>query len=395
MNILFLTPRLPFPLIGGDRVKPYFLLKHIAQKHKVTLVTFYQGKEDPANYIKEIENIGVEVFTIPLNPFKAGLSCFFRGYKLRPIEILYYFSNNFQKKVDELLSTRKYDIGFSFFMRTAEYLQNKNIKKILIAEDSRILYQSRSYQETINPLQKMVRYYEFLTLKNYEPSIIRRFNATTFVTQEDISFAKSNSIKSIFRLLTNGTDVDYFIPADFNKRKNILFTGKFDVWANQLMVERIIKKIMPKVKEIFPNIIFSFVGANPTKILKDLAEKNKIDLHSNVPTMLPYLQNARIYLHPHRGATGIQNKLLEALSAGCPVVTTTSGNQGIYGKHKEHLMIGLTDEEIANNIIELLHNEELSKQLSKNARELIIQTHSWEKIYSEFDAILEEFAENE
>jgi glycosyltransferase involved in cell wall biosynthesis len=392
VKILFLTPRLPFPLIGGDRVKPFNLLKDLAKNHKVTLVTFYQGKSNPSDYIKKIEELGVEVFVIPLNPIRAAFSCLFRFFRFKPIEIAYYYNRKYQKKIDELLKTRNFDVGFSFFMRTAEYLKKKKIKKILIAEDSRVLYQSRSFQESRNFPQKVIRYYEFLSLKMYEPSIINKFDITTFVTEEDINFAKKFAPKAIIKLLTNGTDTDKYKPSDFNIRDTLLFTSKFDVWANRLMAERIIYKIMPIVRKDFPEIKLTFVGANPSKWHRDQAANGNIELFENVPDMVPYLQRARVYLHPHVGASGIQNKLLEALSCGCPVVTTTSGNQGIYGEHNTHLMIGDTNEEIARHIIELLKNNELSEKISINARQLITDTHSWNRVYNEMDKIIMEIS---
>lgn len=395
MNILFLTPRLPFPLIGGDRVKPYHLLQNLSQKHKVTLVTFYQGKKNPESYIKKIEDLGVKVYCIHLNPMKAALSCLFRFFRFKPIEIAYYYSRKYQRKVDELLQSSDFDIGFSFFMRTAEYLKKKNIPKILIAEDSRVLYQSRSFQESRNLHQRLIRYYEFLSLKMYEPSIINKFDYTTFVTEEDISFAKKFAPKARFKLLTNGTDTELYIPGEFDNRDTLLFTSKFDVWANRLMAERIIYKIMPLVRKEFPEIKLTFVGANPSKWHRELAKNREIELFENVPEMVPYLQKARVYIHPHVGASGIQNKLLEALSCGCPVVTTQSGNQGIYGIHNEHLMIGNTDEELAQSIIELLKNKELSAKISENARKLILRTHSWQRVYEEMDNLIGEICKNE
>jgi len=113
-------------------------------------------------------------------------------------------------------------------------------------------------------------------------------------------------------------------------------------------------------------------------------------LFENVPDFTPYLQQARVFLHPHLGGSGIQNKVLEAMSAGAPVVTTPSGNQGIYGIHREHLMIGKNDNELAQFAIEILENEELAKKISTNGRQHILNTHSWEIIYKNMDDIISE-----
>jgi len=130
-------------------------------------------------------------------------------------------------------------------------------------------------------------------------------------------------------------------------------------------------------------------GANPSKSILKL-EDDDVEIFSNVPEIVSYLQKAAVYVHPHYGGSGIQNKLLEAMSTGCPVVTTNTGNQGIYGTDGENIMIADSSEEIAQKVIRLLKNSGLSKKISDNAREHIVKTHSWEAIYEQCDSIINE-----
>lgn len=377
-------------MIGGDRIKPYHLLAHLAKNHNVTLVSFYQGKQDWRQFQLELEKLGLEVLIIPLDPIKAGLSCLLRIYQLRPLEILYYLQSEYRKKVNELLATRKFDIGFSFFMRTAEYLKKANIPKVLIAEDCRVLYQYRSFHESKSIPQKLVRLYEHLTLKLYEPRTMKYFDRDTFVSEEDILYMNSVLPLDKYRLITNGTEVDRYIPDDFSKRHTILFTGNLGLWANRMMMDRIIYSIYPAIKKSVPNATLTFVGARAPDYIKELHQSGFLTLHENVPDFVPYLQQARLFLHPHLGASGIQNKLLEAMSAGCPVVTTPSGNQGIHGVHNEHLMIGVEDDEIISHSIELLKNEQKSRKMSENARNLILTKHSWQRVFQDLDNLIDE-----
>ena len=168
-EILFLSPRLPFPIVGGDKLKAYNTIKYLAKKHKVTLVSFFQGEQNKMpEYIKELENIGIEVFVLPLSPISAGISILPRIFKNIPLEVLYYTQKNFQKIVDELLHTRKFDVVFSFFMRTAEYIKNSKIPKILMCEDCRTLYQKRSADNSKNLIQKIIRNWEYRKTFIYE-----------------------------------------------------------------------------------------------------------------------------------------------------------------------------------------------------------------------------------
>lgn len=389
LNILFLLPRYPFPLIGGDRVKPYYTIKHLAQQHNVTLVTFFQGKKFTESLKNSVKKLGVDLHVIPLNPVNAGVHSLPKLMSKKPLEILYYEQKQYHEEVKKLINEKHFDIAFSFFMRTAEYLKNVEIPNILMAEDCRTEYQKRSYEGSNNLKQKLIRYWEWKKLAKYEPEIVNYFDAVTLVSNEDIELMKKLNPKANYKLLSNGVDIEKFVPDKKVKRQSLLFTGKFDVWANELMVNRIVDEILPIIKKKIPNIKLVLAGANPSKSIMKL-EGDDVEIYSNVPEIVSYLQKAAVYVHPHYGGSGIQNKLLEAMSTGCPVVTTNTGNQGIYGTDGENIMIADSSEEIAKKVIQLLNDENLSKKISVNARDHIVKTHSWEAIYEQCDSIINE-----
>ncbi|MER3330048.1 MAG: glycosyltransferase, partial [Candidatus Kapaibacterium sp.] len=160
---------------------------------------------------------------------------------------------------------------------------------------------------------------------------------------DDIKLMRKLNPNANYHLLSNGVDVEKFIPDEKQERKDLLFTGKLDVWANELMINRLVNEIFPLVKKEFPKIKLVLAGANPSKAISKL-ETDDVEIHSNVPEIVSYLQKAAVYVHPHYGGTGIQNKLLEAMSTGCPIVTTTTGNQGIYATDGEEIMIAESSE---------------------------------------------------
>ncbi|MFP4369287.1 MAG: glycosyltransferase [Candidatus Kapaibacterium sp.] len=389
LKILFLTARFPYPVIGGDRLKPHNIISYLAKKHDVTLVSFFHGGTPPKSYVREVEKLGVRLVTVPLYPAKAGLNSLKRLFTKYPLEILFYLQPEYKKTIDALIETENFDLAVAFFMRTAEYLKEKPIKKILMAEDCRTLYQKRSYEQSENLKQKIVRYWEYKKLSGYEPEVPDYFDITTFVTKVDISEMTKLNPNAQYRLLTNGTDLEKFtLPEENTKRRGILFAGKLDVWANQLMIRDIVHNIFPKINKNIPDAELNIVGAKPPQSIQKLAGKN-INIISDVPEMQPYLQKAQLFLHPHNGGTGIQNKLLEAMACGCPVVTTPTGNQGIDGTSGTHLMIGKNQDELARHAIRILKDQDLAMNISANARKLIEETHSWEIIFRDTDRIIE------
>lgn len=391
-RILFLTFRLSYPLLGGDKLKTYNILKYLAKKYDVTVVTFYQGKVPPDKYIEHLESLGLRMIVIPLKPIKAALKTLFYSNQLFPLEIRYYLQPEFQKIVDNLLKNEHFDLTFAFFMRTAEYIKNKNIKKILISEDCRVLYMNRSYKGSTNIIQKFVRMYEYFRLKKYEPNIVNHFDLVTLVTQNDIDAMKSRNSNVKYRLLTNGTDIEKYTFAPIEGRKDIVFTGDMQLWANVMMVQSIAEDIFPKIKEKIPDIKFYVVGSKPgQEILK--YQSDSIIVTGRVPDFVPYLQSAAVFIHPHYSGTGIQNKLLEAMACGCPVITTDIGNQGINAKDGEEILIAKDYKEFPELSIKVLQDKELASKLGINARKLIEETHSWETIHHQLDEIIKEVLE--
>lgn len=390
-KILFVTSRLPYPLIGGDRVKSYFLLKHLAKHHDVTLVSFFQGKWNP-QFETELQNLGLKTRIIKINPIQYSFRVLFRLKTQLPLEILYYMQPEMQNIIDEEITNNKYDLAIGFFMRTAEYLKNIDIPKLLIAEDCRSLYQYRSYKDSKDFYQKFIRRTEFTKLLKYEPVIFTYFDKVTFVTKEDIK-AVGNITKNKLNLslLSNGTDLDKFKPdIKFIDRSYILFTGRLDLWSNVIMLRRIVNNIMPSIWAKYPDIKLRIVGGFPVAEVKAYNSNPRIELIANVQDIAPHYFGARLFIHPHLGGTGIQNKLLEAMSSECPVVTTITGNHGIYGVDGQDLLLADTDEEFVEKSLLLLQDSVLAERIGKSARKLITETHTWEIIFSDLDRILDE-----
>jgi glycosyltransferase involved in cell wall biosynthesis len=275
-------------------------------------------------------------------------------------------------------------------MRTAEYIKNRKFKKILMAEDCRVLYQKRSYEQSRNLKQKVIRFWEYKKLMVYEPQIVNSFDIVTLVTDNDIEAMQKNNPTANYRLLTNGTDIHHFQkPKEDKTRNGILFIGKLDVWANVLMVENIVNNILPIIKKEIPEVQLYIIGSNPPKRIQRLETKD-IHIIPNVPDVVPYLQSMALFLHPHFGGSGIQNKLIEAMACGCPVVTTPTGIQGIPAQENIHVLIGTSPIELAKNTVRLLKDKEFAKYIGCNARELILNTHSWEAVYDATDKIINE-----
>lgn len=380
-TILFLSPRFPWPLIGGDRVKAYFLLKHLARQYRVILVTFSHGRTPTDEQIEAMRAIGVELHDVALDPLRAGIASARTFWTDLPLEIAFYTRPEFQHIVDDILKRETVDLAVSFFMRTAEYIRrHPELPRILVAEDCRVEYQSRSSSSARSLHQRLVRWWETRKLLTYEPRVVDDFDLTTFVSPEDVAAMKDLNNDADYQVVTNGVDLDRFSYVDEqSSRSGVLFAGKLDVLANHLMATSIVRDVFPMVQVLHKGASLTIAGANPKSSLRSMLGEG-MELHADVPDLVPYLHRYAVFLHPHHGGSGIQNKVLEAMSAGCAVVTTPSGLQGIDAVHDVHCLIGTSDTDLADNTARLLSDPDLRQRLARNARTLMEQTHSWDHV---------------
>lgn len=386
-RILFLTTRYPYPPIGGDKVKAYNLLKILTKYYDVKLIAWSFGKLPEVKDIEVLQSLGIEVEVLKFNPVIGALNSFIKLLSKLPFEISFYNLASYQKSVLRNLSAGKYDAVVAFFMRAGEFVKDMKIKKILVAEDCRTSYQRRSFEQTSKFFQKLIRFHEWKKLQKYEFEMMECFDTVSFVTTQDIALIKKINPNGHYRLLTNGTDIERFIPGSYREPNTLLFAGKMNVHSNQISALELAKDILPKVAEKNPEIRLIIAGADMNTEIRGLAS-DRIEILENVEDMVHLYQKATIFINPHRGGSGIQNKLLEAMACECAVITTLTGNQGIDGIDNQDLVIADSVDDFADKIVKLLKYKEAQSRIGKAGRELILRTHTWDVVEQQLLSIM-------
>ena len=385
LNILFVTAHFPYPIVGGERVKQYHIIKHLAKNNNVNIVSFDRNYPVTENDVKQMKEMGIESYVFHLNKFKSYFSAALYSPFRHPLEIEFFWDGRFRNKINEIIRTQKIDLIINYFLRTAEFVKNFKIKKILMAEDCRWFYQQKTYKISKNPRQKLIRYFESVKLRNYESAIMDYFDLTTLVSQKDLDCMKTVNQNAKLEILTNGVDTEkYLIKNNSENRKDLIFVGKLDVWINRLMLNKIINKIFPKIKSQIHDIKLHIVGANPAKDLLKKSDSNII-VHNYIEDFSGLLNESAVFLHPHEGGSGIQNKLLEAMACGCPVVTSVSGANGIEIINGETGFIANTYNDFIRYALNILNDLELRKKISANSRAYIEKHHKWEYVFQKLD----------
>jgi sugar transferase (PEP-CTERM/EpsH1 system associated) len=388
MKILFITSRFPYPPIKGDKAIPYQRLKHFSKKHEITLLSFAEDTIDRIHF-EEISGYCKEVHIIPLIKRKAYLNIMLKSFSNIPLQVLYYTSKDFKKKLKELLKRNKCDLVHAFMLRIAPYISEyKECPKIIEFIDSMEL-NMRKRASLEKGIKKWIVREEATRLSKYEKVIAKKFDYTIVVSNidKDIIGGKNIVVSPL------GVDTQIFFCNGIGNRDEnlIIFTGNMGYFPNEMAVLYFVESIFPLVQRKIQSVKFWVIGGDVSERVKRLEKKNKsIRVLGFVDSMPDYINRAAVSVCPMKSGSGMQFKIIEALACGVPVITTSVGKGDINLNEEDGLFVADEPEKFADKVLEILMNEDLRKNIAQKAPEAIKDKYSWEssnlileRIYSE------------
>ena len=168
----------------------------------------------------------------------------------------------------------------------------------------------------------------------------------------------------------------------------LVFVGKMNYEPNVIAVTWFAERILPQLLVTYPNLQFQIVGAHPEKRIQRLSDKPNIQVTGFVESIEPYFQRATIVVAPMLTGAGIQNKIIQAMSYGCCVVTTPIGAEGLTINHNE-IAVWDSESEMIGGIANLLANYDKRIEMGKSARQYVIDNLSTEVISRQFWAFMD------
>ncbi|MDW8273221.1 MAG: glycosyltransferase [Chitinophagales bacterium] len=383
MKILFLTSRFPYPLEKGDKLRAFNFIKCLSQHHEVHLfaISEYPVSRDMeiqlSPYCSSIEVALLKRHQIAINLLKA---CF-NGL---PFQVSYFtFSeakNLFAQKVDML----KPDIIFCHLIRVAELVKNiSHPCKILDYMDTFSMGMLRRYVFDKSPLQWLWKW-EYQKLIRYERDIFFHFQKHIIISEQDKNLLRIENKNSV-TVVPNGVN--------FNDRKNVakvydvIFAGNMSYLPNIDAVLFLVNNVMPLVWEKIPYAKVVIAGANPARKVKKLACE-KVEVTGWVEDINYYFMKSKILVAPMRTGIGLQNKLLEAMSAGLPCITSELANSALRAERGKHILVADKPWEYAEAIVNLLENSELYQSISAEGYRFVLEKYSWHKICYQLNEVI-------
>ncbi|MCK5506201.1 MAG: TIGR03087 family PEP-CTERM/XrtA system glycosyltransferase [Thermodesulfovibrionia bacterium] len=388
MNILFICHRIPYPPNKGDKIRSFNEVKYLSRNHDISLAFLIDNKND-MQFIDELEKYCRTIDYDVINPKWQKVKSLPYLLSEKPLTVPYFYSKKLQNAIDKRLSTTEFDVIFVFSSPMAEYVLKSKVKTgkrmrlimdfVDVDSDKWRMYAEHSHFPGSFLYRK-----EWKSLMKYEKEVGELFDLSLFVSDNEVALYKSFApdVKTVS--IPNGVDFDYFSvgkpgSGEWHGKNVLLFTGAMDYFPNEDAVLYFSREIWPDVREKLPDSIFYVVGGKPSKRLRALSENNSgIVVTGYVPDVREYFQKADLFVAPLRIARGLQNKVLEAMAAGIPVVARPEAVQGLSSPNG-CVLISKSESEFVNSIIEILNDSEKRKKQIHNAGEYIHKYHNWHK----------------
>ncbi|MFC0187286.1 glycosyltransferase [Fictibacillus aquaticus] len=373
MRILYITPRVPFPPRKGDQLRSYQQLKGLHKLgHDIHLISFGQGTVP-----QELAKICSKVDLVPFSKITALKNTVIGLKNSSPLQVAFYTSENFTRTIDHAIRNNYYDIVHSQLVRTFPYFHSiKELPNVIDFVDCISLNLNRRTAFTRSLLNPVFSF-ESKRIARLEKAAAVCYDGGIFISKVDKAAVTSDSTVTT---ISNGVDLDYFsYQHEFTSENNVVFVGNMSYAPNREGVKHFIQNIYPHIK--ITEFKLYIVGREPTKDIIALSGKYpNIVVTGEVPDIRTYLRRAKLFVCPLQTGAGVQNKVLEAMAAGVPVLTTSIVNDPIGGRDNDTIFVRNSDKDFAASITELLSKPAQLEQTRAAARQFVEQHYRWERL---------------
>jgi polysaccharide biosynthesis protein PslH len=377
MRIFVLLPRVPYPLEKGDKLRAFHQIKELSKNNELILCALNPaGKLNKQKAFSAVQPYCRSINFIDL-PWHIRLwNILLALFKNIPFQAGYFYSRKANKRVQNLINEYKPDHIYCQLLRTAEYVKKTNISKTLDYQDV-FSHGILRRKEKSSILVKWFLNMEYKRLLKYENKVFDLFDNKTIISYPDRNLIPHPEKEKIV-VVPNGVDHQYFSPRETEKNFDLVFTGNMAYPPNVDAAGFLIHKIMPLVWKEMPKSRVMLAGASPDNKVLSLKSK-KVIVTGWMDDIRDSYASAKIFIAPMRIGTGLQNKLLEAMSMKIPSITTPLANDALKAKDGDEILIGKDAKELAEKILLLLNDNKEYQKIANNGYQFVLNKYSWEE----------------
>lgn len=369
-----MTTRVPWPLEKGDKLRIYHQLRALKGEVSVCLCCL-SDQPVPAGARKALEEVCDRLEIIELNRFKIYLNLMRALFSDRPYQVHYFFQRAARQKVYRIVSDFQPDHIYCQLIRGAEYVKHiHDCPKTLDYMDALNKGMERRIQGA-SGIQRLFMRSENKRLLAYENLIFDYFEHHSIISAQDRDLI-FHPKRSKIMVVPNGVDSEYFQSRESEKRFDILFLGNMQYPPNVDGAIYLAQEILPLVQKEIPGAKVLIAGASPHRSVRALQSQD-VEVSGWIEDVRDAYSSAKVFIAPMRIGTGLQNKILEALSMQMPCITTPLAFSALHPDAEQVVNVGRKTEDLAKAIIEDLRNPDNATLRGKSGRSFVEEHYEW------------------
>ncbi len=377
MKIFVLLPRIPYPLEKGDKLRAFNQIKQLAKRNEIILCALNDNKKvNEQDAFHALQPYCQSINFIKITKPQIGLGLVRAFFKGLPMQCGYFYNRKAAKKVSALIAKHKPEMLFCQLLRTAEYIRHKDIPKTIDYQDI-FSYGMKRRADVASFVTRPIYNMEYRRLCRYEAAIFDDFDVKTIISAPDRDLFPHERRNEIL-IVPNGVDHERYHPIDCEKKYDLVFTGNMSYAPNVNAVEYLANEILPIVWKTLPEVKMYIAGATPDPRVKKCANE-KIIVSGWLDDIRTAYAESRVFIAPMRIGTGLQNKLLEAMSMRLPAITSPLANASLGAKPNEEILVGSNAQEMAQHIVTLLTDKEKADRLAQAGFDFTNRVYDWGK----------------
>ena len=391
MRILFVTPYPPSRI----RVRGYGFLTQLHRTHEVTVMVQCASEQELAD-VEKLRGQGYEVLAVQESKIRSARRSAMALFNSLPLQAAYARSARFTEAVHQLCTQRPFDVVHVEHLRgiASMHQMAHSLPLVWDAVDCISLLCKHAIAAGPSRAVRMMAALEHQRTRRYEAQILSRLQHTV-VTSEHDRQAMIELLRTHTRdftseepgagisVIPNGVDLEYFRPLQLERQRfNLVFSGKMSYHANVATALYLYHQIMPLIWQHRPEATLTIVGSKPPKTIQALGNDPRVEVTGYVEDMRPYVGQAEIMLSPMVYSVGIQNKVLEAMALGTPVVVAAQAAAALGAEPGRDLLVATSAQDFAEATLRLMDDADLRMSLSQHGRTYVEQQHNWHTVTS-------------
>ncbi len=366
------------------------MLKHLGRAHDLTVASLIRSAEEVRSE-PDLRAYCSKVVLARVGELASRCRALVRLPTREPSSMGYFYSPRLAAAVRAELSKERYDLICVHCSSMAPYVASvPHVPKMLDFGDMDSQKWLAYAAHRRFPLS--VGYWiEGRKLQHREAELAQRFDLCSCTTRDELDTLRSFGTATRSGWFPNGVDTEYFKPTEEPYDVDtVCFLGRMDYYPNQECVRRFCAETLPRLRQRRPGIKLLIVGANPSRAVRRLARQPGVIVTGSVADVRPHVRRAALSVAPLRIARGTQNKILDSLAMGIPVVCSPIAARGVDAVPGEHLLTAGEAGDCIEAILRLLENPAERRRLAEAGRARMLSHHGWDRSLRQFDRLIEE-----